>query len=144
MIFDKAYVDFAHLFDLLGRGVFWVTRAKDDLRYRVLKKLPKSNERAYPECNMFGTANPSVGGSIRAASIIGWIRFFLSASGWSRRGDSMMVLFEPHDQRRHERARQNIRCSDCEHDCFGQWDEQITGHSRKEKHRHKYDADTQR
>ncbi len=45
VIFDKAYVDFAHLFDLLGRGVFWVTRAKDDLRYRVLKKLPKSRDK---------------------------------------------------------------------------------------------------
>jgi hypothetical protein len=27
VVFDKAYVDFAHLFDLLQRGVFWVTPA---------------------------------------------------------------------------------------------------------------------
>lgn len=45
VIFDKAYVDFAHLFELLQRGVFWVTRAKDDLRYRVVKKLPKSKDK---------------------------------------------------------------------------------------------------
>jgi len=44
VIFDKAYLDFVHLFDLLVRGVFWVTRAKEDLRYRVLKELPKSKD----------------------------------------------------------------------------------------------------
>ena len=44
VIFDKAYLDFAHLFDLWLRGVFWVTRAKDDLRYRVVKKMPKSRD----------------------------------------------------------------------------------------------------
>jgi hypothetical protein len=39
VIFDKAYVDFAHLADLSMREVFWVTRAKDNLQYRVLRKL---------------------------------------------------------------------------------------------------------
>ena len=38
VLFDKAYVDFAHLFDLLQRGVWWVTRAKDNMKYRVVKK----------------------------------------------------------------------------------------------------------
>jgi hypothetical protein len=41
VIFDKAYVDFSHLFDLLQRGVWWVTRAKDNLQYRVVKKRLK-------------------------------------------------------------------------------------------------------
>lgn len=40
VVFDKAYLDFAHLFDLLQRGVFWVTRAKDNLAYKVIAKLP--------------------------------------------------------------------------------------------------------
>jgi hypothetical protein len=44
VIFDKAYVDFSHLFELLGRGIFWVTRAKDSLAYRVLKRLPRSKD----------------------------------------------------------------------------------------------------
>ena len=39
VIFDKAYVDFAHLADLARREVFWVTRAKDNLRCRVQRKL---------------------------------------------------------------------------------------------------------
>jgi len=39
VIFDKAYVDFAHLADLSQREVYWVTRAKDNLRGRVRRKL---------------------------------------------------------------------------------------------------------
>jgi hypothetical protein len=41
VVFDKAYVDFAHLWDLTERGVFWVTRAKDNMQYRVRKRLLK-------------------------------------------------------------------------------------------------------
>lgn len=44
VLFDKAYVDFEHLHDLDGRGVFWVTRAKDNLRYRVSKRRIKRAE----------------------------------------------------------------------------------------------------
>ena len=38
-LFDKAYINFTHLFDLAARGVFWVTRAKDNMAYIVRKKL---------------------------------------------------------------------------------------------------------
>jgi hypothetical protein len=38
VVFDKAYVDFEHLFDLMLRGIFWVTRAKDNLQFRVVEK----------------------------------------------------------------------------------------------------------
>jgi hypothetical protein len=41
-IFDKAYVDFEHLADLSARQVFWVTRAKDNLQFRVLDSLQES------------------------------------------------------------------------------------------------------
>jgi len=41
VVFDKAYVDFAHLLDLTVREVFWVTRAKDNMRVRVVKRLLK-------------------------------------------------------------------------------------------------------
>jgi len=40
VVFDKAYVDFAHLHDLDLRGVQWVTRAKDNMRCRTLRNLP--------------------------------------------------------------------------------------------------------
>jgi len=43
-LFDKGYIDFLHLWDLGQRGVLWVTRAKDNLTYRVKKRLPKSGD----------------------------------------------------------------------------------------------------
>ncbi len=44
-VFDKAYVDFKHLFALDTRGVFWVTRAKDNLGYETMgqQSAPKGN-----------------------------------------------------------------------------------------------------
>ena len=39
-LFDKGYVDFGHLRDLDKRGVFWVTRAKENMAYEVVRKMP--------------------------------------------------------------------------------------------------------
>jgi len=44
VLFDKAYMDFAHLHDLNERGVFWVTRAKDNLQFKVVQKRIKKPE----------------------------------------------------------------------------------------------------
>jgi Transposase DDE domain/Domain of unknown function (DUF4372) len=44
VIFDKAYVDFEHLFDLNQRGVWWVTRSKDNMVFRVIKNQSKGHE----------------------------------------------------------------------------------------------------
>jgi hypothetical protein len=41
IIFDKAYLDFDHLFELAMSGIYWVTRAKDNLQYRVRCRLTK-------------------------------------------------------------------------------------------------------
>jgi hypothetical protein len=41
VIFDKAYVDFSHLADLSMRLIFWVTRAKENLCYRVQRRYQK-------------------------------------------------------------------------------------------------------
>ncbi len=45
-IFDKAYLDFDHLGDLDRRGVFWVTRAKENMAYQVIRRLrrPKNSK----------------------------------------------------------------------------------------------------
>ena len=40
VLFDKAYLHFAHLWALAQRGVFFVTRAKDNLTAKVKKRLP--------------------------------------------------------------------------------------------------------
>lgn len=39
VVFDKAYVDFDHLADLDTEGVFWVSRPKENLQFRVVKTL---------------------------------------------------------------------------------------------------------
>jgi hypothetical protein len=39
-VFDKGYTDFDHLLDLDKRGVNWVTRAKENMNYQVVEKLP--------------------------------------------------------------------------------------------------------
>ena len=44
VLFDKGYVDFAHLKDLDERKAFWVTRAKDNMAYEVVKKMPQSKD----------------------------------------------------------------------------------------------------
>jgi len=36
VVFDKAYVDFQHLSALNRRGIFWVTRAKENMLYEVV------------------------------------------------------------------------------------------------------------
>ena len=38
VVFDKAYVDFRHLNILDKRDVFWVTRAKDNMQYKVIEE----------------------------------------------------------------------------------------------------------
>lgn len=45
VIFDKGYLDFKHLRDLSQRGVFWVSRAKDNLVHDVLDRRPPANEK---------------------------------------------------------------------------------------------------
>jgi hypothetical protein len=45
VIFDKAYVDFEHLYDLTERGVWWVSRAKDNMKYRVVQRLETTDNR---------------------------------------------------------------------------------------------------
>jgi hypothetical protein len=42
-IFDKAYVNFKHLYELMQRGVLWVTRAKTNMSYRIVKKFKVTN-----------------------------------------------------------------------------------------------------
>ena len=39
VLFDKAYVDFSHLHEMTRRGVYFVSRAKDNLAYRCVKRF---------------------------------------------------------------------------------------------------------
>jgi len=84
-VFDKAYVDFIHLNELDVRGVFWVTRAKDNMAYTVVKrnkrggpilkdvfirlKVQKSQQ-AYPGLIRMITANVEVDGKMVAMTFL--------------------------------------------------------------------------
>jgi hypothetical protein len=85
-VFDKAYVDFTHLSNLNARGVFWVTRAKDNMAYRIVKQHtePKANiisddliklqtpksHKAYPELLRLVTANVEINGIEKIMSFV--------------------------------------------------------------------------
>lgn len=44
VLFDKGYIDFGHLRDLDRRGVFWVTRAKENMACEVVENMPPSSD----------------------------------------------------------------------------------------------------
>lgn len=59
VLFDKGYLDFAHLRDLDERGVFWVTRAKDNLAYELTRKMPKSKDEKILRDEIIVLSNPN-------------------------------------------------------------------------------------
>ena len=59
VLFDKGYVDFAHLKDLDERGVFWVTRAKDNMAYEVVQKMPESKDEKILQDEVIMLSNPN-------------------------------------------------------------------------------------
>lgn len=44
VLFDKGYHWFTHFWELTERGVFFVTRAKDNLGFKVQKRLPRGTD----------------------------------------------------------------------------------------------------
>lgn len=59
VIFDKAYVDYVHLWSLEDRGVFFVTRAKDNMDCTVKKRLPKSTDKRILKDELVELNNPA-------------------------------------------------------------------------------------
>jgi hypothetical protein len=59
VLFDKGYVDFEHLRDLEERGVFWVTRAKDNMAYEVVSTMPASNDPKILRDEIIQLTNPN-------------------------------------------------------------------------------------
>ena len=58
VLFDKGYVDFGHLRDLDARGVSWVTRAKDNMAYEVVSKMPESKDARILKDEIIRLSNP--------------------------------------------------------------------------------------
>ena len=59
VIFDKAYVDFAHLADLCVRMVFWVTRAKDKMSFKVVRRYQKGAAGKILRDDLIGLKSPA-------------------------------------------------------------------------------------
>jgi len=59
VLFDKGYVDFCHLKDLDERGVFWVTRAKGNLAYELVKTMPQSKDEKILQDEVIRLSNPN-------------------------------------------------------------------------------------
>ncbi len=59
VIFDKAYIDFEHLYDLELRGVVWVTRAKENLQYEVVQAYPVKAGGKVVSDELVGLKNPT-------------------------------------------------------------------------------------
>jgi hypothetical protein len=60
-LFDKGYVDFRHLRDLDQRGVCWVTRAKDNMAFEVVKTMPRSQNQKILGDEIIQLSNPNIG-----------------------------------------------------------------------------------
>ena len=58
-LFDKGYVDFGHLRDLDQRGVFWVTRAKENMAYEAVKNMPQSKDQKILKDEVIILSNPN-------------------------------------------------------------------------------------
>jgi hypothetical protein len=58
-LFDRGYVDFEHLQDLDGRGIFWVTRAKENMSYEVVRKMPRSKDEKILQDEIIRLKNPN-------------------------------------------------------------------------------------
>jgi hypothetical protein len=85
-VFDKAYVDFKHLSQLDQRGVFWVTRSKENMKYHDVKELspPKANilgdhlielkiqktREMYPQELRMVTADVEIDGKVKTMTFI--------------------------------------------------------------------------
>ena len=80
VVFDKAYVDFKHLKALAGRGVSWVTRAKENMLYEVVgqhaggKWVPSGNADPLPDVagNAGGTSAGVVGQQVSGKRKYAW------------------------------------------------------------------------
>ena len=59
VLIDKGYVDFAHLRDLDERGVFWVTRAKENMAYEVVESMPQSKDEKILRDQIIRLSNPN-------------------------------------------------------------------------------------
>jgi len=94
VLFDKGYVDFGHLRDLDERGVFWVTRAKDNLAYERVQAMPASKDPKILGDEIILLSNPNKSAPELMRRIVAYVEvdgqeremtFLTNNLGWSPR-----------------------------------------------------------
>jgi len=73
VLFDRGYIDFGHLRDLDERGVFWVTRAKQNLDYESLQRMPRSKDEKIVEDEIIRLANPYKAAPELMRRVVAWV-----------------------------------------------------------------------
>ena len=73
VLFDKGYIDFGHLRDLHERGVFWVTRAKDNMDYDVVQKMPQSKDEKIVRDEIIVLRNAQLPAPELMRRIVAWV-----------------------------------------------------------------------
>jgi len=73
VLFDKGYIDFGHLRDLHARGVFWVTRAKGNMDYEVVQKMPQSKDQKIVRDEIIRLSNPYKAAPELMRRIVAWV-----------------------------------------------------------------------
>lgn len=61
VLFDKGYIHFGHLKALSERGVFWVTRAKDNMKVRCVRKLQRKRKGKVLRDDVIQLTDPATG-----------------------------------------------------------------------------------
>ena len=59
-LFDRGFLDFEHLRDLDQRGVSWVSRARENMDYAVVRKMPPSKDAKVLRDEVIVLNNPKV------------------------------------------------------------------------------------
>jgi len=75
VVFDKAYVDFVHLYALTMRGVFWVSRGKENMQYEVVRDLsePKGDIIRDVEIRLTGAKTNENYGGLTLRLVEAWV-----------------------------------------------------------------------
>jgi len=70
VVFDRAYVDYAHLRHLDQWGIFWVTRAKETMSYTVVEQRPVPKGGKILRDEVIALKNPSQVGPERLRRVV--------------------------------------------------------------------------
>ena len=120
-VFDKAYVDFAHLGELDRRGIWWVSRAKADLSYRVIERRPAAAQAGIVRDEIIKRHRCSTKDPARLRRIEAWVRldgqerllvFLTNQPDWSARSIAELYRYRWQIEVFFKQIKQSLQLSD--------------------------------